>query len=280
MNKKINDFQNKWDSIISSYDGDFRSDDDVDKFFSGEYYKAPNQNKELMDNALPEPYLGDPYNNSIVCLNLNPGKYLEKIQHPVDGIFVAKGNAIKSYSTFAKGFPYLQDKYKIDEKGKQNDGHKWWESRNKYFKRLFNYDGNKSPFALEICPWRSSEFGRLKTNKEFKDYVKENIIDIASEVSLNSDIKIVFSVGAPFRRIFERLKDRFKLIKELTQDNAEEHGYNFPVKEDGHLVNRRISIWLDKEYEVYYLNTSAQGGNKNPAQNFDKIIQKLIAEHK
>lgn len=275
---EIDNYQKKWDKIIGSYDGDFRSDEDVDKFFTGEFYKNSNQEKRLYENALPEPYLGNPKNCSIVCLNLNPGQYLKEFQDPIDGIFVKKGGAIKSYSSFAKTFPYLDNSLKIKNDEELNKGHKWWESRNRYFNRIFNYNGSKLPFALEICPWRSSKFGGLKYNKEFLEYVEKNVFDLASQVSFNSDLKIVFSVGAPFRRIFEKLPNRFNKIREITQKNASESGFTYPRKNDGKLVNRRISIWLDTKYNVRYINTSAQGGNKNPSRHFDGIIQELIAQ--
>ena len=279
MDKKIENYQKKWDSIIRSFDGSFRSNEDVDEFFSTKFYKHSKPNEKLNDKALPEPYLGDPYVNSIVCLNLNPGQFLENFQDPKNGIFVTKGNAIDSYSKFAKDFPYLTEKYKIKNDNEQNGGHKWWEKRNEYFKRLFNYEGNNLPFAIEVCPWRSSKFGSLKYTREFLKYVEDNVFDLASEVSLNSDIKLVFSVGAPYRILFEKLPSRFVRIIEITEKNAKNHGFSYPVKENGSLVNRRISIWQDKKYNVTYVNTSAQGGNKNPAKYFDKIILKLIKEN-
>lgn len=275
---KIKNYQKKWDKIINSFNGNFRSNEDVDKFFTGEFYKSSNQKEKLIENALPEPYLGNPKNCSVVCLNLNPGQYLKEFQDPINGVFVKKGGAIKSYSSFAKTFPYLDDSLKIKNDEKLNGGHKWWEGRNRYFNRIFNYNGNKLPFSLEICPWRSSKFDKIMYTKEFFEYIEKNVFDLASQVSSNADVNLVFSVGAPFRIIFEKLPDRFDKIKEITQKNASESGFTYPRKNDGKLVNRRFSIWMDKKYNVKYINTSAQGGNKNPGQHFDKIIQKLIAQ--
>ena len=277
--KQILNFQNKWDTIINSFNGNFRSKEIIDKFFSGEFYTYSSADKMLNERALPEPYLGDPSNCSIVCLNLNPGQYLEAFQNPINGIFITKGNALKSYSKFAKKFPYLNDDYKIKNDKALNGGHKWWEKRNNYFKRVFNYSGDSLPFALEICPWRSAKFGNLKINSEFLSYVENNVFDIASIISLKAEINFVFSVGADFRRLFEKIPSRFIKLQEVSDKNSIELGYIFPRKKNNVLIKRRISIWKDTKYNVHYINTSAQGGNTNPSPDFDLVIRRLISEN-
>jgi hypothetical protein len=278
--KEIQTFQDKWDQIIRTYNGNFRSNEKVDKFFSGQFYSSLSEKTQLNDNALPEPYLGDPYNCSVVCLNLNPGAYLPEFQNPEEGRFVTLGKAIEGYSEFAKPFPYLIDDYKFKHDEQLNGGHQWWEKRNEYFNRVFKYKGTKKPFALEICPWRSSSFGNIKLNKGFLEYAEEEIIDVASIVALNSDLNFVYSVGAIFRNLFTKMPGRFEKVQFVNQQNYKQAGYEYPLNGQNKPTNREISLWKDKNFDVIYINTTAQGSNKNPSPLFDKIIQSLISKHK
>lgn len=279
MNEKIDSFINKWDEIINGYakTNNFRSSLDEDLFFQGEFYSPASPDHQLIDDALPEPYLGDPYNSGYVCLNLNPGKYIEALQHPIKGKFNQEGNALDSFRAFAMEFPYLTEKYKSPNvSSKDNGGHKWWKQRHSYYKRLLNNSSISNPFALEICPWRSSRFGSLRRTESFFKYFTTNILDIASIAAINSENSTVFSIGSIYHYMFQELSNstRFNQIKYIS--SQDQQGFSFPKRKDGKTVQRHLSLWKDEEYKIYYFNTYAPGSNKPASQEFDDIIRTIL----
>jgi len=215
---------------------------------------------EPWTNFLPEPYLGDFCKNSAVVLNYNPGGVIPEVQNKVNGKFIHENDAVGNYNKFAKSIYYFQ----------QDSG--FWYNWKKFLRGLSpSLENDLNPFAIEICPWHSPSFKLSENNiKDIRLYLEETVLLPAEAASMNSRLKIIFSIGKDYYNLFHYLN--FKKTDELHQTKNEG---NWPRKNNGQLVDRTISLWKSDNGIVYF-NSFAPGGNKPPSKDFYEIIKEFI----
>lgn len=223
---------------------------------------------KLVAEALPEPYLGNPYNCSAVFINLNPGGAMDCLQKRGTGKFITEGNAVKNYYEFAKDFPYSK-KNKYDT---NNGGVLFWNKRKDWINRLLSivksekFESEREPFALELCPWHSNGFGGFKSNDEFKSYIKEYVFDFAEKVIDNSELGFAISVGKSVKLLLQELG-----VKAIEIKNEE----LVPLKKDNRPI-RREYCYFELSNGKKLLNTWAPGGNKPPSPAWTYFEEQLI----
>tara|TARA_B100000683_G_C12493540_1_gene555411 strand:+ start:2228 stop:3127 length:900 start_codon:yes stop_codon:yes gene_type:complete len=241
--------------------------------------------------VLPQPYLGDIKKHSVITLNLNPSRYSkgkenEKFEQEIKPIF---DNA-ENYYTYAREFPT----YEID----------FWQKQIKWIARIFSdldvNSENHLPFAIEICPWGSKSFQKLKIKKDdpLIKYMHHYVFDVIEKVIEHSKLKMVMSVGKAYYDIFQ--KSEFKRVDEISSNPfhkevfkfsndkykthldlspsknnelKEKMPYNWPFK----FVQRSFSIW--EKAGIFYFNTYASGSNSTPGVHFDEIQNDFIKRH-
>ena len=254
--------------------------------------------KKLEYDVLPQPYLGNIENHSVITLNLNPSrsrKNEENIEFEKNNL--PKFKKAENYHEYAKGFPT----YDID----------FWQDQDDWINRIFEKLGKEKPpkepepllpFAIEICPWGSKKFQTLKIDHELIKYMNEYVFDVIEKAIVNSKLKIVLSVGKAYYDIFEHKESGFRKIIECTKsqnskawdlklDKDEEIKAElskaffeeaWPKKkennEDLRYVNRSFSFW--KKNGVIYFNSWSPGSNKPPGKEFEKIEEEFFRIYK
>lgn len=170
------------------------------------------QQINLLPELMPEPYLGDPHNCSVVIMNYNPGaadydlntdegrnKYRNdavhhsRLDNPKSMCYHYARNyreRVAAGGYLGKGVDLMYETSGLTESGK-----KWWNRRLNWFKRLVP-DSNKLPFAIELCGWHSNKWGAVN----FKDEnllrtLKELLAPVIEEAIKNSDLGIGLCVG-------------------------------------------------------------------------------------
>lgn len=148
-------------------------------------------------DIMPEPFLGNPDNCSIVMINLNPGYTIGddvKLSRQKTSKRFADNN-LKGYSDFAKPFPYLSNP------SIHPAGAGWWEGRKEYLDRLVRAytgkDTTRFPFAMELCPWHSNKWEEAKVKIEGTVYdrmIQRALIPAMYAVG-KSEAKIAVVVG-------------------------------------------------------------------------------------
>lgn len=270
------DHHNQW---ISAWINDPDSIREQDVYFK----HSPKCSLEF--NALPEPYLGDPYKCSAVIININPGGSMSKYQSLATREnklnFISRFIDGHNYHNFAVSFPYLT----LPE---SECGTDWWTSRNSWINRISgNTNELKRPFAMEICPWHSKSWKGLDfEQEELRNYLEEYVIRPAQEAIKNSNLRIVgLSVGTPITKVLESCG--YKRVKLWGWDNTEKKfrfdtpiSDKWPQKEDNKPVKRTYTLWRRENSDVYFLNTSAQGGNRAPSINFLEVEKEILASIK
>ena len=135
--------------------------------------------KKLEYDVLPQPYLGNIENHSVITLNLNPSrsrKNEENIEFEKNNL--PKFKKAENYHEYAKGFPT----YDID----------FWQDQDDWINRIFEKLGKEKPpkepepllpFAIEICPWGSKKFQTLKIDHELIKYMNEYVFDVIEKVN-------------------------------------------------------------------------------------------------
>ena len=224
------------------------------------------QRHQLIADALPEPYLGDPYKCSAVFINLNPGGVMEKQQLHSNGEFITEGKAALNYYEFAKNFPYQGDKYSC------NGGVIWWNQRKKWINRLLstvkesdNFVSKLEPFAVELCPWHSLGFAGFRQNDRLKTYMKEYIFDFVAQAIKNSELGFGISVGKAIKNLLIELDFE---ANEIKNDNA-------PRKKDNSIINREYCYFKLPNGKIL-LNTWAPGSNKMPSPAWNDFEKDFI----
>jgi hypothetical protein len=245
-----------------------------EEFFRNDIFSTIYSGKDafaLLPESLPEPYFGNPYKNSAVILNLNPGPVREELQNRLTGTFITQGKAIENYNEFAKGFPYLTN-------FRNNKGGDWWELRKSWLNRLIKTKtGNQStlfPFALEICPWHSQSWGKLNLAKNETKIYLENLFAIAEAINNNSELKVIVSVGKLYCKIFDYLGYR-KLI-EVNRYNFREFGLSYPTNKNAVPADRTFSLYESPAGTLIY-NTWHTGGNKQPTSEWTEIEKFVLS---
>ncbi len=247
-----------WDErVLKWYDN---PKEEVNSSIDSKFYKGKGQ-KSLNNKSLPEPYIGDPFKSSFVTINLNPGPIIQELQNHKIGRYTKDVIEKKSYYEIFKSFPYLQE-------NKKNGGYKFWEKRINWANRLIKAQtgdiSDKNPFALEIVPYHSQNFGSIKYKTEYLNHINKNVIEIAEKSLEYSQLDLIISVGKPIYDIFDRLG--FDKIVELNRDKYPSE-IEWQLNKNKENSYRYFSLWKSPN-GFYFYNTYAPGGNTMPAENW------------
>lgn len=290
--KNVDDYLNYWNQFFESWKEDKAGTFQEDEVWCDHPGKG---DKKLNYDLLPQPYLGDIKNHSVITLNLNPCRTKEKAEEFKEN--QNNFNNADNYYEYAKEFPTYDIKF--------------WQKQKKWFERM-GYSGSKKPFAIEICPWNSKSWKALKIDQDIVDYLDKKVFDVVEKAIKHSDIKMVFSVGKAYYDIFK--ESGFEAVEELSnksdekfillksskilkenqpylklQEKEEEKTIktskiplHWPSKEKSNclartFVNRNFSIW--KRNDTFYFNTWASGSNNPPAARFDNILEDLLKKY-
>lgn len=163
--------------------------------------------------VMPEPFLGDPDHCSIVMINLNPGYTIGDeivLSSTYSSVVCYKG-----YSEYAKPFPHL------DARPHHVAGAKWWNQRKAYLDNLVTlYNGpltasdkDRKPFAIELCPWHSHNWGEAKVRitGSIYNYVEQWTLAPALYAINHSLVDFAVVIGAAAIPVLE--KNGFQLMK-------------------------------------------------------------------
>jgi hypothetical protein len=245
---------------------------------------AKKKETKLDYGLLPQPYLGDITNHSVITLNLNPCRTKQEKSVSEFKENLGKFSSASNYHEYAKDFPT----YDIS----------FWQDQANWFKRIFKerleFDIEKKPFAIEICPWNSESWLALKINEEMVNYLNEHVFNVIEKAIKYSDFKIVFSVGKAYYDLFNHNSDFIK-IEEFTksqnngtlnfhsddQDRKSKIESIWPQKQDKNsttrYVNRSFSFW--KKNNITYVNTWGPGSNKPPGRDFIELESEFIKKY-
>ena len=230
-------------------------------------------------DVLPQPYLGNIENHSVITLNLNPSRSKKNNENiEFEKNYLPKFKEAENYHEYAERFPTY-------------DTHPFWQKQDDWIDRIFEKLGKDAPsenkikpFAIEICPWGSKSFQKLKIKKDDSliEYMDHYVFDVIKKVIEYSKLKIVLSVGKAYYDIFDNKKTDFELLKEISYKKNKPEGMDWPQTIDKKSgkdrdVKRSFSIW--ERGEVLYLNTYASGSNTPPAEHFNEIQNELIRKH-
>ena len=251
-------------------------DDIIDKWMNNQNeLSLLKVSKKLDINFMPEPSNGNPFDCSIVMINLNPGQghcsLCWKNQN-TPNTYVNDAD-INKYNGFALPFPFLTTPPSTPSSdwwiGKNRKGGRW-----AYLEKLLSWKGvqpnnpYKNPLAIELCALHSDSiaginFGKYLTAlKSFDPNLDPiNIIEIAIQ---NSDAKFGFAVGKP---IYDALKS---------------YGYTDIQIPNHHNVKNAKGNPNARQFAVVEKNgakvlcTWTSGGNSCPSAAFDSYIKQNI----
>ncbi|MDC0630102.1 hypothetical protein OAP26_06675 [Flavobacteriaceae bacterium] len=294
--KSIDDYLEHWDDFFEKWEKDSKATFEEDVIWKNRESKGE---KKLEYDVFPQPYLGNYKNHSVITLNLNPSrskKNKENIEFEKNNL--PKFKEAKKYQKYAKDFPTY-------------DTHPFWKKQDGWIDRIFKNLGKEKPslkdikpFAIEICPWGSKSFQKLKINEDDSliKYMDLHVFDVIEKVIEHSKLKIVLSVGKAYYDIFNDssgfikleeissklfdeeftfLEDDYKTYNDCLKKSKEYEPeekmtaipYNWPMK----FIKRTFSIW--KKGKILYINTYASGSNTPPAEHFDEIQNQLINKY-
>lgn len=294
--KNTDDYLEHWDKFFEEWKKDKKGTFDKDIVWKNRKGKGKT---ELEYDVLPQPYLGNIRDHSVITLNLNPSrskKNKENIEFEEN--YLPKFKEKKNYYEYAESFPTYYT-------------HPFWQNQDKWIDRIFKDLGKEKPsekkikpFAIEICPWGSKSFQKLDIvdEDEIVEYMDNYVFDVIEKVITNSRLKMVLSVGKayydifqksefenleeisskPFQReVFKFSNDKYKTHLDLSlsennmyvEEKISKIPYNWPIK----FVQRSFSIW--EKDGILYFNTYASGSNSPPGDHFDEIQNDLIKRH-
>lgn len=231
--------------------------------------------KKLDINFMPEPYNGNPFDCSIVMINLNPGQghcsLCWKNQN-TPNTYVNDAD-INKYNGFALPFPFLTTPPSTPSSdwwiGKNRKGGRW-----AYLKKLLSWKGvqpnnpYKNPLAIELCALHSDSIAGINFGKYLTalrsvnpDLDPTQIIENAIK---NSDAKFGFAVGKP---IYEALKSIGYTDIQIPNHNNVKNAKGNPNARQFAMVERN---------GAKVLCTWTSGGNSCPSEAFDSYIQQDI----
>ena len=288
--KNIDDYLKHWDKFFEewskgeSHQKKLLKNDKIwsDENRKGKVWKTEDGKEKstlLEYDVLPQPYLGNIENHSVITLNLNPSrskKNEENIEFEKNNL--PKFKEAENYHEYAESFPTY-------------DTHPFWQDQKNWIDRIFEKLGKDAPsenkikpFAIEICPWGSKSFQKLKIKKDDSliEYMDHYVFDVSEKVIEYSKLKIVLSVGKAYYDIFDNKKTDFELLKEISYKKNKPEGMDWPQTIDKKSgkdrdVKRTFSIW--EKGKILYINTYASGSNTPPADHFDEIQNKLINKY-
>ena len=237
---------------------------------------------KIQNDFIPEPFMGDPNNCSLVIVNLNPGAGVCHSCFKQQNIVGTLVNKVKSlgYSNAVKDFPYLRDGETVGlTDWNDSPGRKWWKSKERWIKHMLNicvpsYDSNYPipddyyPFAMEMFAWHTNSWpsklnGKMKKDGSFGNTIESDVIEPLYEAIKKSKFKIAICVGKPIGAIIGSF-GTFNMIYSDKPINGNERQYD---------------IYHDGD-DCYIINTWAPGGNTYPSKDFETkeemIFQKYI----
>jgi hypothetical protein len=230
-------------------------------------------------DVLPQPYLGNIENHSVITLNLNPSRSKKNNENiEFEKKYLPKFKEAENYHEYAERFPTY-------------DTHPFWQKQDDWIDSIFEKLGKDAPsenkikpFAIEICPWGSKSFQKLKIKKDDSliKYMDKHVFDVIEKVIEYSKLKIVLSVGKAYYDIFNNKKTDFERKEEISYKKNKPEGMDWPQTIDKKSgkdrdVKRTFSIW--KKGKILYINTYASGSNTPPAEHFNEIQNELIRKH-
>ena len=237
------------------------------------------ESTELEYDVLPQPYLGNIENHSVITLNLNPSRSKKNDENiEFEKNYLPKFKESENYYEYAESFPTY-------------DTHSFWRDQKNWIDRIFKNLGKEKPslkdikpFAIEICPWGSKSFQTLKIKKDdpLIKYMDQHVFDVIEKVIEHSKLKVVLSVGKAYYNIFVNKKTDFELKEEISYQKNKPQGMDWPQTKDKDSgkdrdVKRTFSIW--KKENIYYINTYASGSNNPPGEHFNEIQNELIKKY-
>lgn len=266
----IQQFKTKWDKFISDW---LQSPNETFKMDIWSSYNGK-ENYELLWEYLPQPYLGDPENCSVVTLNLNPGPVNlnpepeSNYRKYPNGKLIEQLKQSENYFEYAKSFPQIH----IDIASK-----KFWNKQFKWVDSILEINEIKNedrlPFAMEICPWHSKNWANNEL-EELHSHIDNAVFDVVDKVVMNAQVKIVLSVGKSYYDFFE--KNGFIKKLELTPDNHRElNTIPWPENKHKEKSKRFFSVWKREKSDTIYFNTYSFGSNTPPSDKWNEI-QKFI----
>lgn len=308
--KSIKEYKKHWDEFFEKWEKDSKATFEEDVIWKN---REGTGEKKLEYDVFPQPYLGNIENHSVITLNLNPSRSKKGVKKfnlksgekgNENDVFEEKHlqeflkKYKKVYSDYAESFPTY-------------DTHPFWKKQGGWIDRIFKNLGKEKPslkdikpFAIEICPWGSKSFQKLKINEDDSliKYMDLHVFDVIEKVIEHSKLKIVLSVGKAYYDIFNDssvfikleeissklfdeeftfLEDDNKTYKNCLEKSKKyepeekmiDIPYNWPMK----FIKRSFSIW--ERGEVLYLNSYASGSNTPPAEHFDEIQNQLINKY-
>lgn len=153
-------------------------------------------------NSMPEPYYGNPWDSSMVIVNLNPQGNMT-VKHssatPLNGFVISH-----KFSDWAKPF------YLLDEEVKLTSGMKWvsglggydWWYPKKFWAKQFT-QSEKKPFNIELCAWPSMHW-RSQMESAFRksSLLKDIFLKVLYEATSHSELRrYVVCMGSSFKNI-------------------------------------------------------------------------------
>lgn len=243
-------------------------------------------NDKLCSELMPEPYLGNPYNCSVVIMNYNPGADDYDIKgkdsddyrnDPAHHSSLDKPESMcyhyaRNYRDRVAAGGYLgrcvDPMY--DKSGLTQSGKCWWCKRLNWIKEL-EPRSDKLPFAIELCGWHSHTWPSVKYTPELLTKLKELLAPAIEEAIRNSDLGIGLCVGAQWRR---SVLPAFG-YQDVT---GEVMGLNDYESDWKPLGDKRCYCILRNENDTYIISTWKQGFNNMdvPKQKFRKIELEII----
>jgi hypothetical protein len=270
--KDIEAYLDYWDNFFEKWEKSPEATFEEDVIWKNREGKGETK---LEYDVFPQPYLGNYENHSVITLNLNPSR---SKKYGNENFKEPDLNPEYKYKEYAKGFPTYYT-------------HPFWQNQDKWIDRIFKDLGKGKPsekkikpFAIEICPWGSKSFQKLKIKKDDSliKYMDKHVFDVIEKVIEYSKLKIVLSVGKAYYDIFDNKKTDFERKKEISYKKNKPEGMDWPQTIDKKSgkdrdVKRTFSIW--KKGKILYINTYASGSNTPPAEHFNEIQNELIRKH-
>ena len=200
-----------WDKFFKDWKKNPKATFDNDAIWSKrpgkewETDKGEKRSTKLEPDVFPQPYLGDIHDHSVITLNLNPSR---SKKYGDENFKEPDLNPKYKYEKYAESFPTY-------------DSHPFWKDQKNWIDRIFENLGKEKPsekkikpFAIEICPWGSKSFQKLKIDDPLIDYMDQYVFDVIEKLIKNSKLKIVLSVGKAYYDIFDNKKSDFDKLEE------------------------------------------------------------------
>ncbi len=244
-------------------------------------------NIELRAELMPEPYIGDPHNCSIVIMNYNPGAADYKLDNEEDrkryrndtGHHSGLNDPNRMCFHYARNYRnrvayggYLgrcvDPMYETS--GLTQAGKCWWCKRLTWFKEILP-ESEKLPFAIELCGWHSHTWSNIRFTPELLAKLKDLLAPVIEETIKISDLGIGLCVGAQWSRVILP----YFGYKDLTAEVMELNNYKRGWKPLG---GTRSYCILRNTKGTYIINTWKSGfGNMDvPKPEFRPIEKEMI----